>query len=298
MKFLLLGADGQVGRSLRESLAGLGSVTASTRQGDHGDLACDLGDAHALNELLEATSPDVVVNAAAYTAVDRAESDRETAYAINAALPARLASWAAKTRASVVHYSTDYVFDGTANRPYREDDPTNPLGVYGSTKLEGERAIIASGCRHLILRTAWVYGQDGHNFLKTMLRLAGERPALRVVDDQQGTPTCALWIAQATAQIMNRWSKGEQGGIVHLTASGQTTWYGFARVLLAEAYARGLIPALPIVEPVPTMEYPTPARRPAFSVLDGQLAERRFDLHRPAWNETLSELLARMAPQT
>lgn len=269
MTILLVGAAGQVGRELRATLPALGHVVATTRDGSadaYGAThALDVADAAAVAALIESLRPRVVVNASAYTAVDRAESEPDLARLVNADAPAAMAQACARIGARLVHYSTDYVFDGQGTRPYREGDATSPLGVYGATKLAGEQAIAASGTDHLVLRTAWVYALHGHNFLRTMLRLGTERDELRVVDDQIGSPTPAWLIAQATTQLL----AGADGlrGVVHVVASGSTSWRGFADAIFDEALAAGLIAQRPRVVPIPTSAYPTPARRPAWSVL-------------------------------
>lgn len=292
-KILLLGANGQVGRELRCSLAPLGEVVAATRNGRlHDGTACAVADLDApdtLPALIVREAPDVVVNAAAYTAVDRAESEPEAAFRINAEAPARIAEACAARDALLVHYSTDYVFDGRGTRPYREDDPTAPLGVYGASKLAGEQAIRVSGARHAIFRTAWVYAAHGHNFMRTMLRLAAERDELRVVADQTGTPTPAAWIADATAAVLRRGLR--ESGTWNLTAAGSTTWHGFAEAIVAEAHARGLIARTPRVVPIATVDYPTPAARPAYSVLDTSRLHADFGLDPPDWREGLERVL-------
>ncbi|MBA2237205.1 MAG: dTDP-4-dehydrorhamnose reductase, partial [Lysobacter sp.] len=265
MKILLLGGAGQVGTELRRSLAPLGELVTTTRDGIlHGRapaVALDLSDIESIAPLLARVEPDVVVNATAYTAVDRAESEPEIAFRINADAPGRLAVACAAGRATLIHLSTDYVFDGSGTRPYREDDPTSPLGVYGASKLAGEQAIGASGANHLILRTAWVYALHGQNFLRTMLRVGADRDELRVVADQVGSPTPAWLIAEAIAAIV---ANGVgTSGVRHLVASGQTSWHGFAEAIFAEAHAQGLIARVPRVLPIGTAEYPTPAQRPA-----------------------------------
>ena len=220
MKFLLLGGTGQVGTELRRSLAPLGEVIVATRSGRLGDDSCETADfdqPDSLPALVERVSPDVVVNAAAYTAVDRAENERDAAFRINAVAPQALAEACIVRNALLVHYSTDYVFDGRGTRPYRVDDATAPLGVYGASKLAGEQAVRASGCRHMIFRTAWVYAAHGHNFLRTMLRVGAERDALRVVADQFGTPTPAALIADVTAEVLRQ--SLDKSGLWHLTAS-------------------------------------------------------------------------------
>jgi dTDP-4-dehydrorhamnose reductase len=293
MKLLLLGGNGQVGRELRRSLAPLGELVVATREGGAGDAAADLDAPESLAALVAGSAPDVVVNAAAYTAVDQAETDREAAFRVNAEAPAALARACAECGALLVHYSTDYVFDGNATRPYREDDPTAPLGVYGESKLAGEAAIRESGARHAILRTAWVYAAHGRNFLRTMLRLAGERDALRVVADQVGAPTPASWIADVTAAMLRRGIDG--AGTWHVVADGETSWHGFASAIMREAVAAGLLARTPSVLPIGTADYPTPARRPAYSVLDTARLQRDFGLRPPGWETGLRATLRELA---
>ena len=293
MKLLLLGGNGQVGRELRHSLAPLGELVVATREGGAGDVAADFDAPESLAALVAGSAPDVVVNAAAYTAVDQAETDREAAFRVNAEAPAALARACAGRGALLVHYSTDYVFDGNATRPYREDDPTAPLGVYGESKLAGEAAIRESGARHAILRTAWVYAVHGRNFLRTMLRLAGERDALRVVADQVGAPTPASWIADATAAMLRRGIDG--AGTWHVVADGETSWHGFASAIMREAVAAGLLARTPSVLPIGTADYPTPARRPAYSVLDTARLQRDFGLRPPGWETGLRATVRELA---
>jgi dTDP-4-dehydrorhamnose reductase len=293
MRLLILGANGQVGRELRRSLAPLGEVMAATRDGrlDHGR-ACEIADfdaPDALPALIVRLAPDVVVNAAAHTAVDRAESEPEAAFRANAEAPARIAEACAARDALLVHYSTDYVFDGRGTRLYREDDPTAPLGVYGASKLAGERAIRESGARHAIFRTAWVYAAHGRNFLRTMLRLAAERDELRVVADQVGTPTSAALIADTTAAILRHGL--HDSGLWNLTAAGSTTWHGFAEAIVAGAQARSLLARAPRVVPIATADYPTPAARPAYSVLDTARLRADFGLEPPDWREGMGRVL-------
>jgi dTDP-4-dehydrorhamnose reductase len=274
LKVLLTGCNGQVGWELERSLAPLGQVTAT-------DLATlDLADADATRRAVRAAKPDVIVNAAAYTAVDKAESERDLAHAINATAVGVLAEETKRLGALLVHYSTDYVFDGTKGTPYVEDDAPNPVNVYGASKLAGERAAQASGCAYLILRTSWVYGPRGSNFMLTMLRLARERPELQVVDDQIGAPTSSLAIARATAQLLRRGA----GGLYHLTAAGAVSWCGFARAILARA---GI--ATP-VRAIRTEDYPTPAKRPRNSRLDCSRLRKDFDLALAPWEDQLSEV--------
>jgi dTDP-4-dehydrorhamnose reductase len=296
MKILLLGGDGQLGTRLRESLAPLGDIVASTLTGTLPDgAACerlDLTDLDAIAPLIERIAPDVVVNATAHTAVDKAESEPDLAHRINADAPGRIAAACAARDALLVHYSTDYVFDGRATRPLREDDPTAPLGVYGRTKRAGEDAVQRSGARHRIFRTAWVYDVHGHNFLRTMLRVGAERDELRVVADQVGTPTPAWLLADTTARVLQQPQMHD--GLWHLTATGQTSWHGFAEAIFAGAVARGLLAKAPRVVPITTAEYPTPAARPAYSVLDTTAIRRDFGVSLPAWDVALKDTLDRM----
>lgn len=298
MRLLLLGANGQVGHELRRSLAPLGEVVATTRTGmlpDGGPCeALDLHEPGSAALMIERVRPDAVINAAAYTAVDRAEDEPASAFRINAEAPADIARACAALAIPLVHYSTDYVFDGTATRPYREDDPTAPLGVYGASKLAGERAIRDSGCAHLILRTAWVYGLHGHNFLKTMLRLAAERDALRVVDDQIGTPTPAWLIADVTARLLRDGLRVR--GVRHLTAAGRTSWHGFASAIVEQAHARGLLARAVPVHAIATADFPTRARRPAFSVLDCAALTQDLREPLPGWNAALAATLEGVTP--
>lgn len=297
MTILVFGANGQVGRELLRALAGGDRLVAATRSGALADgspcARADFADAGQALALLDRERPAVVVNAAAYTAVDRAESEPEAAFAANARAPGAIAGWCAAHGVPLVHYSTDYVFDGRGERPYRVDDPTAPLGVYGASKLAGEAAIRAAGGRHLIFRTAWVYAPHGHNFLRTMLRLGAERDVLRVVADQVGTPTPAALIADVTAQALA--AGGERSGTWHLTAAGQTSWHGFAEAILAGAVARGLLARAPRVEAIATADYPTPARRPAYSCLDTASLQRDFGIALPDWRDGLAGVLDALA---
>ncbi|MBX9404039.1 dTDP-4-dehydrorhamnose reductase [Lysobacter sp. BMK333-48F3] len=298
MRLLLLGGDGQVGHELRRSLAPLGEVVTTTRSGRLAEdgSACetlDLAQPDAIEPLLRRVRPDHVINATAYTAVDRAENERELAFVVNAGAPERLAQLCAADGIGLIHYSTDYVFDGSGTRPYLETDPTGPISAYGESKLAGEEAIRASGADHLILRTAWVYATRGHNFLRTMLRLGGEREELRVVADQHGSPTPAWLLADAAAQVLRQGLK--QSGVRHLVAGGQTSWHGFAEAIFEEALARGLIARQPRVEPIATADYPTPARRPAYSVLDSGRLRDEYGLDVPHWRAALAATLDRPA---
>lgn len=298
MRILLLGANGQVGHELRRSLAPLGEIIATTRSGalDGADSEiANFDEPGSLPALVGRIAPDVVVNAAAYTAVDRAENEPEAAFRANAEAPRRLAEACAVRDALLVHYSTDYVFDGKGTRAYREDDPTGPLGVYGESKLAGERAIAASGCRHLVFRTAWVYGNHGANFMRTMLRLGAERDELRVVADQIGSPTPAALIADVTAQVIA--DAAPATGVFHLTAKGQTSWHGFAEAIFEGAHRRGLLARVPRVSPIATADYPTPARRPAYSGLDTTTLQQAFGIVLPDWRQGLEQVLGGLATQ-
>lgn len=292
MTVLLFGGNGQVGHELRRSLRALGDVVVTTRSGQLREGArCEVADfdrPDSLAELVERVAPAIVVNAAAYTAVDKAEDDVDAAFRTNAEAPGVLARACALRDIPFVHYSTDYVFDGQGSRPYREDDPTAPLGVYGASKLAGEDAVRSAGGRHLILRTAWVYGRHGHNFMKTMLRLGADRGELRVVADQIGSPTPARLIADVTAGLLQR---PDAEGTFHLTAAGQTSWHGFAATIFEEAVARGLIARAPRVLPITTADYPTRARRPAYSCLDVGKLERVLARRIPSWRAGLTRVL-------
>jgi len=296
LKILLFGASGQVGAELRRSLAPLGEVVLTTRSGMLDDgAACEVADfasPDSLADLVARIAPDAVVNAAAYTAVDRAEDDHAAAFRVNAEAPRAIAAACAKRNALLVHYSTDYVFDGSGKRPYREDDATAPLGVYGASKLAGEHAVRDSGARHFIFRSAWVYAAHGKNFLLTMLRLAKERDELRVVADQVGTPTSAELIAYATATAI-RSPRGS--GLWHLTASGQASWHEFAEAIMREAHALGLIARVPRIVPIATADYPTRAARPAYSVMDNSAFQRDFGIELANWYEGMVQVLDELA---
>ncbi|WP_329811415.1 dTDP-4-dehydrorhamnose reductase [Stenotrophomonas sp. SMYL8] len=297
MTVLVFGGNGQVGQELLRALAPLGKVVATARSGQLPDgSACetaDFGQPDSLPALLDRLQPSVVVNAAAYTAVDRAEQDAEAAFAANAQAPGVIARWCAAHGVPFVHYSTDYVFDGQGTMPYREDEPTAPLGVYGASKRDGEEAVRAAGGRHLIFRTAWVYASHGANFLRTMLRVGSEREQLRVVSDQIGTPTPAALIADVTAQALQH--PRQLSGTWHLTASGQTSWHGFAEAIFAEALATGVLAKVPTVEAIPSSEYPTPAKRPAWSVLDNRKLQQDFGIVLPTWQDGLKRVMAEIA---
>ena len=293
MTVLLFGGNGQVGHELRRSLRALGDVVVTTRSGQLPEGArCEVADfdcPDSLAALVQRVAPAIVVNAAAYTAVDKAEDDVDAAFRTNAEAPGVLARACALRDIPFVHYSTDYVFDGQGSRPYREDDQTAPLGVYGASKLAGEDAVRSVGGRHLILRTAWVYGRHGHNFMKTMLRLGAERDELRVVADQVGTPTPAALIADVTTELLGL--RDAPSGTFHLTPRGETSWHGFAEAILEEALARGLIPRAPKVIPIATSDYPTRARRPGYSRLDIGRLEQVLGRALPEWRTGLRQVL-------
>ena len=296
MKLLLLGRNGQVGWELQRSLAPLGELIALDRQGDAGGqgLCGDLSRPDELAQTVRALRPDVIVNAAAHTAVDRAESEPEQARLLNALAPQVLASEAAQLGALLVHYSTDYVFDGSGSAARTETEATAPLSVYGSSKREGEQLIQASGCRHLIFRTSWVYAARGGNFAKTMLRLAQEREALSVIDDQWGAPTGADLIADVTAHAIRQLQRqpGDQG-LYHLVAGGETTWHAYASHVIAKA--RELAPDRPWkvqrIAAVPTSAFPTPAQRPHNSRLNTDRLQQTFGLRLPHWQAGVDRML-------
>lgn len=299
MKILLLGGNGQVGFELLHHLAPLGEIVATTRSGLLPDgracLAADLSEPGSLPDLVARAAPDLVVNAGAYTAVDRAEDEPELAFRVNAEAPGALAAACARAGIPIVHYSTDYVFDGSGTRPYREADAIAPLGAYGASKWAGEQAVRDSGAAHKIFRLCWVYGPRGGNFLLTMLRLARERDRLRVVADQRGTPTPARWIADATARALQ--ARPEASGTWHLAAGGQASWFDFAREIVGQAAARGLVERAPQVEAISTAEFPTRARRPAWSVLDTTALASDFGVSLPDWREGVGACLDALPPR-
>jgi dTDP-4-dehydrorhamnose reductase len=296
MKLLLLGRNGQVGWELQRSLAPLGELIALDRQGDAGGqgLCGDLSRLDELARTVRALRPDVIVNAAAHTAVDKAESEPDQARLLNALAPQVLAREAAQIGSLLVHYSTDYVFDGSGSAARTETEATAPLSVYGSSKLEGEQLIQASGCRHLIFRTSWVYAARGGNFAKTMLRLAQEREALSVIDDQWGAPTGADLIADVTAHAIRQLQRqpGDQG-LYHLVAGGETTWHAYASHVIARA--RELAPDRPWkvqrIAAVPTSAFPTPAQRPHNSRLNTDRLQQTFGLRLPHWQAGVDRML-------
>jgi len=299
MRIVVLGAGGQVGFELVRAWAPLADVVAATRDGAADTLRADLADTGSLAAALDEARADVLVNAAAYTAVDRAEDEPDLADRINHLAVGEMAAWAKRNGKRVVHYSTDYVFDGASTRPYREDDATAPLGAYGLSKRAGEEALRASGARHLIVRTAWVYAARGHNFLRTMLRLAGERDELRVVADQVGAPTPAGLIASATAMMLRQWlddgDDARRDGTYHVVSSSQCSWFAFAAAIMTDAAAGGLIARKPRIVPIATADYPTRARRPAYSVLDTAKARAAFGLQLPDWRAGLESVLDALA---
>ena len=286
LNILVSGKTGQVAVELQKHLAGLGNLIVLGRD------VLDLSQPEQIRAQVRAHKPDLIIIAAAHTAVDQAESEPELAFAINASAPGVFAEEAAALGIPLIHYSTDYVFDGSKPAPYTEDDATNPLGVYGKSKLAGELAIAASGAQHLILRTSWVYSTHGKNFLLTMQRLLQERPELRVVADQIGAPTWAGTIAQSTRALIERWQAGEAGawGTYHLTAQGETSWFGFTQAIAAHLSAQGKTCAT--LEPIPASAYPTPAARPQNSRLDCSKLAREWGVTQPDWDAALSECVA------
>jgi dTDP-4-dehydrorhamnose reductase len=288
-RILLIGANGQLGRELARTLTPLGEVIGADRQ------TIDLSDAAGMQQTILAVKPDLIVNAAAYTAVDRAETESELAYLINATAPTILAETACQLNADLIHVSTDYVFDGRKNTPYLEEDPTNPIGVYGKSKLAGEQGIEQRCDRYLILRTAWVYGTYGKiNFVKTMLRLGAQREEVRVVVDQIGSPTWAEDIASAIARLVGN---SAPTGVYHFTNSGVASWYDFASAIFAEAERLGFPLKVQRLVPIATSEYPTPAQRPAYSVLSTKKISAVLDTYPQHWRSGLQQMLAQLFSQ-
>lgn len=307
MKILLLGANGQLGRTFLDhgGLAAHGELVIATRDGGltgggHGE-AADLSVPNALPAVLDRIQPDVIINAAAYTAVDRAEREEALATRVNGDAVGVIGRWAATHGALVIHYSTDYVFDGRQSQPYATDAPTGPLGAYGRSKLAGELALRDSGADHLLFRTAWVYAAHSHNFLRTMLRLAAEHDELRVVADQHGAPTATPLIVEASLAALDRWLQSDAAqrhalvGTHHLVASGATTWHGFASAIFAEAEALGVLASQPRVVPISSAEFPTPAVRPAWSLLDNTRFQQRFAMPLPDWRDGLHRVMLQLA---
>lgn len=294
MKILILGKNGQVGWELQRALAPLGEVIALDRSGyDAKSILCgDLSNLEDLHQTIAGLQPDVIVNAAAYTAVDRAESEPELARLINAQAPKLLAKEAKKIGALLIHYSTDYVFNGEDEVPWREVDQPAPINQYGQSKLEGEQAIQRSGCKYLIFRTSWVYAAKGNNFAKTMLRLASERQSLSVINDQVGAPTGAALIADCTAHAVHQSIRNSNLlGLYHLTASGQTTWYEYAKLVIEHAQSMGIKLAVEEVVAITTADYPTPATRPHNSRLDTTKFCNSFNLVLPQWQDGVIRML-------
>ncbi|MGY4516716.1 dTDP-4-dehydrorhamnose reductase [Lysobacter sp. HA18] len=295
MTTLVIGANGQVGQALLSHAPRDGSWVASSRNGDTvGDVrthALDVTDAVAVASLICELRPEVVINASAFTAVDRAETERDAAFAVNAQAPLVMAHACHEVGAFLVHYSTDYVFDGSGSEPYREIDVVAPLGVYGQSKLAGERSILGNAASSLVIRTAWVYSPHGHNFLRTMLRLAAERPELRVVNDQVGAPTTADFIARTTLELLAR--DRRPTGLLNVVCAGTTSWHGFASAIVDGAFERGMLARRPAVIGISTSEFPTPAKRPAYSVLStGKL--RATGIATPDWRDELARTLDAM----
>jgi dTDP-4-dehydrorhamnose reductase len=286
MKILITGQHGQVSQALKTQLQGLGELIVLGRE------QLDLADAERIRQQVRVHRPDLIINAAAHTAVDQAENEADLAFAINATAPGVLAEEAKTLGSPLIHYSTDYVFDGSKPGPYTEADTPNPLGVYGQSKLAGEQAIAAVGGQYLILRTSWVYSNHGKNFLLTMQRLLQEKPHLRIVADQIGAPTWAVTIAASTRALIERWQAGKAGewGIYHLTAEGETSWFGFAQAIGEHLRASGR--ACAELEAIPSSAYPTPARRPLNSRLDCSHLRQQWHVSQPLWQDALRECLA------
>ena len=292
MKILLFGKGGQVGWELQRSLAPLGELVVLDN--DSTGLCGDFQNLQALIQTVRTVAPDIIVNAAAHTAVDRAESEPELVGMINTLAPGVLAQEARRCGAWLVQYSTDYVFDGSGERPWTESDPTGPLNVYGRTKLQGEEAIVHSGCKHLIFRTSWVYAARGGNFARTMLRLARERDSLSVVDDQIGAPTGADLLADVTAHALRRvLQQPELAGLYHLVAGGETSWHGYASCVIEQARSAGvdIRVAAGAIQPVPTSAFPAPAARPRNSRLATNKLQGSFGLHLPHWQIGVARML-------
>ena len=297
MKILLLGADGQLGYELHRACAPLGEILPFTYSGRlAGRQACgqvDFEKPGVLDALVREYKPAMVLNAVAHTAVDRAEDEPAIAQRVNADAVGELAQACKREAAMLVHYSTDYVFDGRLRRPIREDDATGPVSVYGKTKLAGEQAIRASDCRHVILRTAWVYAARGQNFLRTALKLARERDEIRIVNDQVGSPTPARWLAAATALALAR--NPDANGTWHVVADGECTWHDFAMAIYGHSLVAGVLPKAPKLIGIPSHEFPTKAKRPAYSRLDPSAFARDFGLRLPDWRVGLREVIGEIA---
>lgn len=291
LNILLLGKNGQVGWELQRSLAPLGTVTALDRFGQAG-LCGDISNMDGLRHTIDTVKPDILVNAAAYTAVDKAEDEPEVAIRLNTEALVVMAKAMQALGGCLVHYSTDYVFDGSGTRPWKETDEVGPLSVYGASKLAGEEAIQASECQHLIFRTSWVYASRGNNFAKTMLRLAKERDTLNVINDQIGAPTGADLIADVTAHALRQWQQEPQtAGLYHLAASGETSWHQYASVVIQWAQKAGIPLAVETVNAITSEDYPVPAERPKNSRLDCRLLESTFGLQLPQWQQGVERML-------
>ena len=301
IRVLVTGAGGQVGGEVVRCLAGRAHVVACDRE------ALDLSQPDSIVRAIREAKPDAIVNAGAYTAVDRAEGDPEAAQTVNAVAPGILAGEARRTGAVLIHFSTDYVFDGTKRSPYVEEDATNPLGVYGATKLAGEHAVLGADAKALVLRTAWVYGPRGHNFMHTMFRLAAKGGEIRVVDDQRGAPTSSVQLARLAAALLAGDATGSiekdslealagSRGLYHATAAGETTWHGFATAIFAQEAKLDSAFTAPKVKPITTAEYPTPAKRPPYSVLSNAKLERTFGVAVGEWREGLIEVMRARRP--
>ena len=286
LKILITGQHGQVSRELQQRLQGLGELVVLGRD------QLDLANPEQIRQQVRSHRPGLIINAAAHTAVDQAENEPDIAFAINATAPGVLAEEAKALGIPLIHYSTDYVFDGSKPAPYTEDDVPNPLGVYGASKLAGEQAIAAVGGQYLILRTSWVYSSHGKNFLLTMQRLLQEKPHMRIVADQIGAPTWAGTIADSTRALIERWQAGQAGewGVYHLTAQGETSWFGFSQAIGEQLLAEGK--ACAALEGIPASEYPTPAKRPLNSRLDCSRLQQQWQVSQPQWREALRECLA------
>lgn len=287
VKILLLGKNGQIGWELQRTLLQLGGITALGRQ------ELDLTDQLALRSAIRAIKPDLVVNAAAYTAVDKAEVEHELAMSINGVAPGIIAEEIARIKAVLIHYSTDYIFDGTKKTPYTENDQPKPLNIYGKTKLAGEEAILQTGCSHIILRTSWVYSQRGRNFLKTIIRLASEKDELTIINDQYGSPTWSRIIAEATSQIIGSNCRFEdKKRLYHLSASGVTTWYGFAMAILNKLKIAKK--NIPVIKPVSTKDFSSKTVRPLFTVLDNTSIKEQLGIKTPSWQQQLDMAMDEM----
>ncbi|WP_174873377.1 dTDP-4-dehydrorhamnose reductase [Vogesella oryzae] len=292
-RILLTGSNGQLGFELQRALAVTGQTVCLGRS------SLDLCDVAAIRQTLDRMQPDIIVNPAAYTAVDKAESDPATAKRVNADAPSTMAAWAAEHRALLIHYSTDYVFDGEKNGSYTETDAANPQSVYGSSKLAGEQAVAAAGAAHATLRTSWVFGAHGGNFLKTILRLAKERDQLSIVADQIGAPTPASLLADVTAHIIQQYRRNKRdfpSGLYHLSCSGSTSWYEYAQLVVELAATHGFPLKLSAadIQPIPTSGYPTPARRPRNSQLDCSKIQKIFGIHLPDWQDSVKHVMAQL----